>query len=214
MFAHGWFLWCRCRRLNSPWTCWAPTLSSLTCPSSSQSFSPAQKAPARQAAAARAPGQLWRGGSTGQVCLTKLWANCHGSKILTFFFLQNAVCCTVQFSLLMYWAHNFSYADVKWDYFFSSDCTDRNLLKRNPHPIKINGGNNIHAANLWWRMITIIGQPIKACRLHVVSAELCADVLLFLRCGNKQNSEWIFRWIIPQRTVCSFQLLSSLLFHT
>lgn len=66
----------------------------------------------------------------------------------------------------MFWAHNLWYADVKWDFFFSSHCTDRNLFKRNPHPIKINRGNNIHAANLWWRMILIIGQPLKACRLH------------------------------------------------
>lgn len=52
------------RKWSSPWTCWTPTLSFLMSLSSWPSSSLAPKAPARQAAAAKAPGQLPRGGST------------------------------------------------------------------------------------------------------------------------------------------------------
>lgn len=53
-----------CRKSSSPWTCWAPTLSSQTSPSLWPSSSPAPRAPAKQAAAARARGRLPKGGST------------------------------------------------------------------------------------------------------------------------------------------------------
>lgn len=90
------------RKLSSPCTCWAPTPSFQTSPSSSPNSSPAPRAPARQVAAARARGRLPRGGSTihvCSVCLTKLELR-HGSKIFKchVFSPSGSI---VQFSLLI-----------------------------------------------------------------------------------------------------------------
>lgn len=178
--AHGGFL---CRRSNSPWTCWAPTPSSPTCPSSWQSSSPAQRAPARQAAAARAAGRPWRGGSTVRVCLTRLWANCHGSEILILFLFQGAVCCTVQFCLFIFWAHDFSYADLKWDFVFFFTLRWVNEGKLTPPK------ENTHAASLWWHPIVCIPQLIKACKLRHLLSDVSPAALTscYLRLGKKKR---------------------------
>ena len=73
------------RKWSSPWTCWTLTRSFQTSRSSWPSFSPAPRAPARQAAAARARGRLWRGGSTVPYPSPQISPQkhefCHGSEI-------------------------------------------------------------------------------------------------------------------------------------